>query len=61
MNEETKVMIFRAKCGTAERELAFPVPASMVEWMGLIQLPENPTEDGDPMQYTVEGRRYHCR
>lgn len=57
MNERTKVMIFRAKCGTAERELAFPVPASMVAWMDLIQLPENPTEDGDPMQYTVEGSK----
>ncbi|MCM1441418.1 MAG: hypothetical protein NC131_19760 [Roseburia sp.] len=54
--KDIKQMSIRVKCGTAERELSFPVPAEMVNWMGKLQLPDA-LDDTDPMKYTVEGNR----
>ena len=58
--DQTKIkqMSIRVKCGTAERELSFPVPAEMVEWIEALQMPDNGNLDNsDPMRYTVEGSR----
>lgn len=55
--DNVKQLSIRVKCGTAERELTFPVPAGMLEWMEKIQLPETPMNNDDPMHYTVEGNR----
>lgn len=53
----TKELSIRVKCGTAERELIFPVPAEMLQWMEQIKLPGNPNENDDPMHYTIEGNK----
>lgn len=54
---ETKELSIKVKCGHQERELTFPVPAEMQEWMEKIRLPESPEENDDPMHYTIEGSR----
>lgn len=54
--KQTKILSIKAKCGTQERELTFPVPADMLEWMEQIQLPTNESES-DPMRFCVEGSR----
>lgn len=57
MNEkETKIMSIKARIGTQERELTFPVPAEMLGWMEQIKLPTSENED-DPMQFCTEGNR----
>lgn len=55
--DNVKQLSIRAKCGTAERELTFPVPAEMVEWMEGLQLPDSSESNDDPMHYSVEGNR----
>ena len=47
----------QGNCGSHERELIFPVPADMKEWMEQIKLPSTPEENDDPMHYTIEGNR----
>jgi hypothetical protein len=55
---EIKQMSIRVKCGTAEKELSFPVPADMVDWIDRLQLSGNADLDNsDPMKYTVDGSR----
>lgn len=54
--KQTKILSIKAKCGTQERELTFPVPADMLEWMEQIQLPTDENES-DPMSFCVEGSR----
>lgn len=54
---DSKELSIRVRCGNHERELTFPVPAGMQEWMERIKLPSMPEENDDPMNYTIEGSR----
>lgn len=56
MDTNTKILSIKAKCGTQERELSFPVPAEMLEWLEQIKLPTAENES-DPMRFCVEGSR----
>ena len=57
MKQDVKQMSIRVKCGTAEREVSFPVPAEMLGWMEELQMPESPEANDNPMCYTVEGSK----
>lgn len=57
MKQDVKQLSIRVKCGTAEREVSFPVPAEMLEWMEELQMPEAPEANDNPMCYTVEGSK----
>ncbi len=54
--KSTKILSIKAKCGTQERELSFPVPAEMLEWIEQIELPTSENEN-DPKRFCVEGSR----
>lgn len=56
MDRDTKILSIKAKCGTQERELTFPVPSAMLGWIEQIQLPTGENEN-DPMRFCVEGSR----
>lgn len=56
-NRATKIMSIKAKCGAAEKELSFPVPAELMEWISSIKRPGEGGSGDDAMQFTVEGHK----
>lgn len=56
MDKQTKILSIKAKYGTQERELTFPVPAEMLDWIEQIKLPTNDSEN-DPMRFCIEGSK----
>lgn len=54
---DTRELSIRVKCGKAERELTFPIPEEMREWLERIELPGQPQDNDNPLCYTIEGNR----
>lgn len=54
--EKIKILSLKAKCGSVERELTFPVPAEILEWLQRVELPTAENE-GEAMRFNVEGSR----